>query len=178
MDCQLSAGHGHKQWVRVDPLKKRICFENTPLVAVFITVISVSRFFDSIHEIIDDLQKSFHWNTHWHVFWPHDLDLWPMTLTSKLDLDILPLNLHAEIQVRMSVRLIVRVVTHTQTTHTHRRCQSYYTRHVTDVGCKNCILKPATTLKLSPEIVFIGSTYFDVNDSLKSTTRGRIHCMY
>ncbi len=38
-----------------------------------------------------------------------------MTLTNKLDLDILPLNLHAEIQVRMSVRLVMRVVTHTQT---------------------------------------------------------------
>ena len=114
----------------------------TPHVAVFITVISVSRFFgNSIHEIIDDLQETFHWNTHWNVFWPRDLDLWPMTLTYKLDLDILPLDLHAEIQVRMSVRLVVRVVTHTQTDrHIHRQCQNYYTRHVTDVGCKKCNL--------------------------------------
>ncbi len=53
-------------------------------------------------------------------FWPNDLDLWPMTLTYKLDLDILPLDLHAEIQVRISVRSAVRVVTHTQThTQTH-----------------------------------------------------------
>ena len=44
-----------------------------------------------------------------------------MTLTYKLDLDILPLDLHANIQVRMSVRSVVRVVTdrhtHTQTDH-------------------------------------------------------------
>ena len=36
-----------------------------------------------------------------------------MTLTIQLDLDILPLGLHAEIQVRMSVRCAVRVVIHT-----------------------------------------------------------------
>ncbi len=65
-----------------------------------------------------------------NVFRPSDLDLWPMTLTFKLDLDILPLDLHTEIQVCMSVRLAVRVVTHTQT---HKRCQNYYTRHVTYV---------------------------------------------
>ena len=28
--------------------------------------------------------------------WPHDLDLWPMTLTYKADLNILPLDLHAK----------------------------------------------------------------------------------
>ena len=40
-----------------------------------------------------------------------------MTLTYKLDLDIVPFDLHAKIQVHMSVRLAVRVVTdtHTQT---------------------------------------------------------------
>ncbi len=61
-------------------------------------------------------------------FLPCNLDLWSMTLTYNLDLDILPLDLHAEIQVCLSVRLAVRVVT-------DRRCQNYYTRHVTDVGC-------------------------------------------
>ena len=38
-----------------------------------------------------------------------------MILTYKLDLDILSLDLHAEIQVRMSVCLVLRVDTHTQT---------------------------------------------------------------
>ncbi len=38
-----------------------------------------------------------------------------MTLTYKLDLDVLPLDLHAEIQVRMSVLLAMRVVTDTHT---------------------------------------------------------------
>ncbi len=58
-----------------------------------------------------------------NVFWPSDLDLWPLTLIFELDLDILPLDLHAKIQVRMSVRSARRVVTHTHThtdRHTHR----------------------------------------------------------
>ena len=37
-----------------------------------------------------------------------------VTLTFELDLDILPLDLHAKIQVRMSVHSAVRVVTHRQ----------------------------------------------------------------
>ncbi len=56
------------------------------------------------------------------VFWPGDLDLWPMTLTFKLDLDILSLDLHTKIQVRMSVCSARRAITHT-----HTRCQNYYT---------------------------------------------------
>ncbi len=81
-----------------------------------------------------------------NVFWPSDLDPWPMTLIFELDLDILPLDLHTEIQVCMSVRLAVRVVTHRQThtqTHTHTQTMSkllHPTRHIRDVGCKNlCI---------------------------------------
>ncbi len=113
------------------PVKNASAFE-TPHVAVFLAVVLVNRFLGII------LQHTFHRDGHGNVFWPCDLDLWPMTLTYKLDLDILPLDLHAKFQVRMSVRLAVRVVTDTQTdTHTHRRCQNYYTRHVTDVGCKN-----------------------------------------
>ena len=42
-----------------------------------------------------------------------------MTLTYKLYLDILPLDLHTQIQVRMPVRLALKVVTDRQT-HTHR----------------------------------------------------------
>ena len=52
------------------------------------------------------------------IFWPHDLDLGPMTLTYELDLDILPLDLNAKIQVRMSVCsevILRRTHTHTQT---------------------------------------------------------------
>ena len=37
------------------------------------------------------------------------LTRWPMTLTFELDLDILPLDLHAKIQVCMSVRLSIRL---------------------------------------------------------------------
>ena len=51
-----------------------------------------------------------------------------MTLTSKLDLDIVPLDVHAEIQVRMSVRLAVREVTHR---HTATQYQNYYTHLLT-----------------------------------------------
>ena len=63
----------------------------------------------------------------------------PMTLTYKLDLDILPLYLHAEIQVHTSVRSAVRVVTHTDR-QTDTRCQNYYTHHVRDMGCNNLTL--------------------------------------
>ena len=41
-------------------------------------------------------------------FWPGDLDLWTMTLPNELDLDILPLDLPAKIQVCVSVRSHVR----------------------------------------------------------------------
>ncbi len=47
-----------------------------------------------------------------NVFWPCDLDIWHLTLTFELNLDILPLDLHVEIQVRLYVCLAVRVVTH------------------------------------------------------------------
>ncbi len=58
-------------------------------------------------------------------------------MTHELDLDILPLDLHAKIQVSMSVRSAVRVLTHRRT---DIQCQNYYTRHITDVGCKDsCI---------------------------------------
>ncbi len=50
-----------------------------------------------------------------NTIWPHDLDLWPMTLIYDFDLDILPLDQHAKIKVCMSVRSVVRVVTHRQT---------------------------------------------------------------
>ncbi len=53
------------------------------------------------------------------LFWPGDLDLWPMTLTFELDLDIQPLDLHTKIQVRMFVRSPVRA----RHTHTHTETQ-------------------------------------------------------
>ena len=60
-------------------------------------------------------------------------------MTYKLDLDILPLDLLATIQVHMSVSLAMRVVTHTQTQrHTHRQTMSkllHPTRHRR--GCNN-----------------------------------------
>ncbi len=47
-------------------------------------------------------------------FWPGDLDLWPMTLTFKLDLDGLPLDLHTKMKVCTSVRSTTRArQTHT-----------------------------------------------------------------
>ena len=50
-------------------------------------------------------QKSMEYTT--EHFWPRDL--WPMTLTCQLDLDILPLDIHAKIQVCLSVCSAVRV---------------------------------------------------------------------
>ncbi len=62
-----------------------------------------------------------------------------MTLNYELDLDILPFDLHAKIQVRMSVRsarIARRTDRHTDT-HTHKQYQNYYTQHVRDVGCNS-----------------------------------------
>ena len=65
-----------------------------------------------------------------------------MTLTFELDLDILPLDLHAKIQVCMSVCLVRRVVTHT---HTDRQTHNVETiTPVADAGCKNDCLKLTT----------------------------------
>ncbi len=70
-------------------------------------------------------------NEHFLTSWP-----WPMTLTYKFGLDILPLDLHAKIQVCMS-RYVCPFGrgSGNRCTHTDRRCQNYYTRHVPDVGC-------------------------------------------
>ncbi len=63
-----------------------------------------------------DTRGQFLTNPHYKCFWPCELDLWPMNLTHKLDLDNHPLNLHAEIQVHPSVHLCER------DTHTHTDC--------------------------------------------------------
>ncbi len=58
-----------------------------------------------------------------------------MSLTHNLDLDIVPLDLHAEIQVRMFDRLAMRVLTDTHRHTDDVKTKNYYTRHVSDVGC-------------------------------------------
>ena len=74
--------------------------------------------------------------------------LWPLTLTFNLDVDILPLDLHAEFQVRRSVRLSWRLVTDTLT---HLLTHDVKTiTPIADAGCKykfiihtwNVLLKP------------------------------------
>ena len=72
-------------------------------------------------------------------FLTRDLDLWPMTLTYEVHLDILPLDLHAKIQVRTSVRSAVRVVTDTQMDR-HTMSKLLHPTHVTDVRCKKQLL--------------------------------------
>ena len=61
--------------------------------------------------------------------------LMTLTLIYELDLDNLPLDLHARIQVCMYVCSAGRVRRTHRHRHTHRRCQNYYTYHVRDVGC-------------------------------------------
>ncbi len=56
-----------------------------------------------------------------------------MTLTFRPDLDILPLDLHAEIQVHMSVRSALSVVTDTNT-HT----QTHDVKTITPVADEGC----------------------------------------
>ena len=84
-----------------------------------------------------------------NIFSPHDLDLWPMTLTFKLDLVILPFDLHAKIQVCMSVRL-ARIVRRTDR-RTDTRCQNHYTHHIRDVGCKNVAINCRQSWKTHPD---------------------------
>ncbi len=74
--------------------------------------------------------QKLHWlirlQMHLQHFWPGDLDLWPMTLVFENDLDILPFDLHVEIQGCLFVRSPVRVIhtdTHTDT-HTERQTMS------------------------------------------------------
>ena len=54
-------------------------------------------------------------------------------MTYKIDIDILPLDLHAKIQVPMSVSSAA--IARRTDGQTPKRCQNYYTQHVRDVGC-------------------------------------------
>ncbi len=65
----------------------------------------------------------------------HDLDLWPMTLTFELSLDMLRPHLHVKIQVCMSLRS-ARIVRRTDG-HTHRQ---------TDRHTMSKLLHPLLTL--------------------------------
>ena len=74
-----------------------------------------------------------------------------MTLIYKLDLDILPLDLHTKDQVCMFVRSVVRVFTDRQT-HTHTDDVKTITP-VTDAGCKNiklllCVIENVTMISI------------------------------
>ncbi len=95
-----------------------------------------------------------------NVFWPSDLDLWPMTLTFGLGLDILPLDLHTEIQVCMSIRLAVRVVTHRQTDrHTDDVKTIAPDTSQCDLGCNNLFCLDSGLRYLQTIISFILIVY-------------------
>ena len=91
-------------------------------------VVFLSFIFPSVFGRYIDKALISQWNSPIDIVWLRNLDLWPMTLTYKLDLDILPLDLHAKIQVCTSVRSVVRVVTDRQT-HTHT--QTYDVKTIT-----------------------------------------------
>ncbi len=90
--------------------KKTTYALKTPHV-VLLPVVFLSSFFGMLLEV--------NWMSPCTFF---DLDLWPMTLTYELDLDTLLLDLHAKIQVSMSVRSagIARRTDGQTDTHTHR----------------------------------------------------------
>ena len=84
-----------------------------------------------VHGIIDDTCSN--------EICCHDLDLWPMTLIFKLNLDMLRLDLYAKIQYCMSVhsaRIVRRTDGHTDT-QTHRHTMSKLLHPIADAGCKN-----------------------------------------
>ena len=60
------------------------------------------------------------------VFWPGDLDLWPMTLTIEVVRDFIKVNLFVEFGEHTSIRSAVRVFTKWHThTQTDRRLRFY-----------------------------------------------------
>ena len=106
--------------------QQRYVHLETPHIDVFLIVILVLLLILLHHRCSPENILG---NTHWNVFWPRDLVLWPTNLTSTWP----PLVLHAEFQVRMSVHFSCESGNRqTQTT-----CLKYYTWHVTDMGCKN-----------------------------------------
>ncbi len=82
--------------------KKNAYALKTPHV-VFLPVIFPSFFFGRSKALRSQLSNPM------NIFLP--CDLWPMTLTYKLDLDILPLDLHAKIQMCMSMYVDVKTIT-------------------------------------------------------------------
>ncbi len=76
-----------------------------------------------------------------------------MKLIYKLDLDLLPLELNAKIQVWMSIYLDERV--RPTDTQTDKQCQNNYTRHIREVGPKNMI-------NVNMIIFYSGETAHDV----------------
>ncbi len=74
-----------------------------------------------------------------------------MTLTYKLDLDILSLDLHAVIQVRVSVRSAVTVVTHRQTD-THTDTQTHDVKTITPITSETWGVKIPAKCKLNKDI--------------------------
>ena len=91
------------------------------------------------------------------IWWP-----WPLTLNFELNLHILPLDVHAEIQVRVSVRLERRVVTHTMSKLLHPSlmwgvkigtlCLGAYRWHMTwDCWCNKTSKNPWSTASVHPK---------------------------
>ncbi len=109
-------------YIIFDIKKNHICFENTqrrsPTIHVWCRILQPGSFIESrLHLNQRFLVGIIYvgcflvsavslWSKNY--FWPGDLDLWPMTLNFELDLDILPFDLHAKIQVCTSVRSAVR----------------------------------------------------------------------
>ena len=60
--------------------KKRMRFETTPRRCIHNSDISESILRQLHPWNIVNLQGTLHLSTHWHVFWPPDLDLWPRDL--------------------------------------------------------------------------------------------------
>ncbi len=124
--------------------KTHICFENTqrrsPTIHIWcrISNINWSSCLDHLHSqhscwwscwcsgntwqthLCQSLLPSL-WYHQWHMcahnlMWCHDLDLWSMTLTFKLSLDMLRLDLQTKFHVSMlvhSARIVRRTDTHT-----------------------------------------------------------------
>ena len=70
-----------------------------------------------------DMALGGQWNVPTNIFWNCDLDIWPKTFTYGLALNILPLDIHAKIDVRTSIQTHRHRHRHTMSKLLHPTCQ-------------------------------------------------------
>ena len=140
MRCSSVSDKTSLSWTSVMKMSERWCpFHVVPSFSLFQTKSPSNSHYASHHDVsgrrdvtpwrhvtwrhtVSRLSYSYmaililcHLNQYCNIFWPCDLDLWPMTLLIKLDLDILYIHLPAKIHVSMLNGLAPRALNDRQT---------------------------------------------------------------